>query len=246
MQAMQKLASLATLAAYIQGLAEVQDNFWRNGFALGLVVGSCTCAALLVTVSAMPISESNSTTDWLVSISSILSVLISSIAVFLVAGTLKVTEETLSETKKIGVAQTRAWLLVKSVLVEKNQNNGSVDFEVTFHNFGVSPASDVKTEIHAYTEPYPFAARPLERLTPDYRISILPPGVDFRRFISIQPALPATNWKTRLRIRFSYRLLDNSEVEAFSEWILMDEKQGFFARPSMPVDSANYQSPLNR
>ena len=215
----------------------MSNNSSRNGFALGLVVGAGACVILLLTITTVPVGGSNSTSDWLSSISSILSVLISVIAVFLVAATLRATEETLHETKQLGLNQTRAWLLVKSVEPLQNQEGDKFDFRVTFHNYGSSPARNILSEVHSYNDPYPFfAVRPLDELTSDFAISTLPPEVDFYRFISDWPIPDFKNYKTRIRIRFSYELLDGTAVEDFSQWVVDKAKNGFYARQCMPVD----------
>ncbi|MCE8441556.1 hypothetical protein, partial [Rhodovulum sulfidophilum] len=134
----------------------MQNNDWRNGFTLGLIIGATASVILLLIVSTVPVGGSNSTSDWLSSISSVLSVLISAIAVVLVAATLTATEETLKETKKISVNQTRAWLLVKSVEVSQSQQLNKISFRITLQNYGPSPATNIRSEIYIYNDPYPF------------------------------------------------------------------------------------------
>lgn len=222
-------------------VVKVNKNSWRNGFALGLVAGAGAGVLLLLTISTVPVGGSNSTTDWLTSITSILSVLISVIAVLLVAATLKTTEETLQETKQLGINQTRAWLLVKSVDVVQSQQEGKINVRVTFHNYGASPATELLSEVHAYNHPYPFIyALPLEELTSDFAVSDLPPGVDFHRLLTDWPVPSSEDCRTRIRIRFSYKILDDTLVDDFVEWVIARDKNGFYARPHMPVDHRNH------
>ncbi|WDA11829.1 hypothetical protein [Paracoccus marcusii] len=220
---------------------ENEKNSWRNGLALGLVVGACACLILLSTISAIPVDGSNSTSDWRSSISSVLSVVISIIAVILVAATLKTTEETLRETKQIGLNQTRAWLLVKSLEISQSRKTDKIDIRVTFHNYGASPAINILSEVYAYTDPYPFVyARALEELTSDFAISSLPPGVDYHRFITDWPIPSSDEYRTRIRISLSYKILDETVVSDFVEWVVISDKNQFHARPFMPVDRQNY------
>lgn len=215
----------------------MQNNSWRNGLALGLVAGAGAGIILLLTISTLPVGGSNSTSDWLSSISSIFSVLISVIAVFLVAATLKTTEETLRETKQIGLNQTRAWLLVKSVEASQSQQGDKIDLRVTLHNYGASPAMNILSEVYAHNDPYPFVyARAVEKLTSDFAISNLPPGVDFHRFITDWPIPDSEGYRTRVRIRLSYKIWDDTVVDDFVEWVVVKGNDEFYARPYMPVD----------
>lgn len=218
----------------------MQGNSWRNGLALGLVAGAGACLILIMMISAIPVGGSNSTSDWLSSISSILSVLISVIAVIFVAATLKATEQTLHETKQIGLNQSRAWVLVKSVEISESQQDDKVHFRVTFHNYGASPATSFQSEVYAHNRPYPFnTALPLEELTSDFAISNLPPGVDFCRYLEDWIIPTSEDRRTRIRIRFSYTILDGTVVDDFVEWVVVKGKNEFYARPFMPVDYAH-------
>ncbi|MGH1458945.1 MAG: hypothetical protein ACRBBT_08585 [Paracoccaceae bacterium] len=215
----------------------MNNNFWRNGFAIGLVVGVGVCLLLLLSLSNVPVGGSDSTTDWLTSISATVSVLISGIAVLLVAATLKATERTLEETRQLGLNQTRAWILVKSVDVVQAQQEGKMDIRITFCNYGASPARSFDSEIRSYNFPYPFGyALPWEELTSDFAISDLPPGAEFHRYISDFDVPSSDKYRTRVRIRFAYRLLDNSVMDEFVEWVIGRDEGGLHARPRMPID----------
>jgi hypothetical protein len=240
-RALQSLPILRSFGMKHLEVVMMQNYSWRNGLALGLVAGAGACVILFLTISTVPVGGSSSTSDWLSSISSILSVLISVIAVFLVAATLKTTEETLHETKQLGLNQTRAWLLVKSVDASQSQQGDKIDFRVTFHNYGASPATNILSEVYAYNDPYPFVyARAVEELTSDFAISNLPPRVDFHRFISDWPIPDSEGYRTRIRIRFSYKILDDTVVGDFVEWVVVKDKNEFYARPYMPVDNKNH------
>lgn len=221
----------------------MKNNSWRNGLAVGLVAGSCTSIILLFLVSVLPADGPNTTSDWIIATTSALTVIVSVIAVLFVAGTLTATQETLAETKKIGLNQTRAWVLVKSAHVAAAQNKtGTINIRVIFCNFGNSPAKAIKSEIYLYNDPYPFeGARAIEDLTSDFTISTLPPGSTFTRFCNDWPTPSQDHLKPRIRIRFSYVILDDTLTEEFEEWVVLEDGGELFARPLMPVD--RYISP---
>ena len=113
---------------------------------------------------------------------------------------------------------------------------------ISLHNYGASPAVNIQSEIYVYNDPYPFVwARSLEELTSDFAISNLAPGISFHRFMRDWSVPDSdSHLRTRIRIRFSYSLLDGSVVNDFVEWVAFKEKNEFYARPYMPVDGQNH------
>lgn len=72
------------------------DNLkWRNGFAVGLVLGIGLVLIVVTFIYKISIGGENSTSDWVSSIAAIILGVISPIAVVLVASTLRATEKTL-------------------------------------------------------------------------------------------------------------------------------------------------------
>lgn len=222
----------------------MKNYMWRNGLALGLISGICATLLFLTFVSSIPIGGENSTSDWLSSIATVSSVVISIFAVVLVSSTLKATEETLHATKELGLNQTRAWVLVKSIDIVPIQNTNLFEIQVTFQNFGQSPATDLRSEVYVHNDRYPFGARPLQRPTTDFSINDLPPNSTFQRIMESWEAVSTENFKTQIRISFSYKLLDDKKVEVFDTWVVEKDGQGLYARKFMPVDSINYKGLL--
>lgn len=77
---------------------------------------------------------------WISALTAVIAAAISAYAVYLVASTLRATQDTLRITQNIGDAQTRPWVLVKPVDI-KNDSAGA-SFYVTFCNYGPTPAKN--------------------------------------------------------------------------------------------------------
>ena len=91
---------------------------------------------------------------WLSAMASILATAISAIAVFLVAKTLRATRETLeasremaNDQRRIGDAQTRPYLLIKSNSTSTDSTEDLVKVLIEFNNFGNTPATAMTVSI---------------------------------------------------------------------------------------------------
>ncbi|MCE8442557.1 hypothetical protein, partial [Rhodovulum sulfidophilum] len=58
----------------------------------------------------------------------------------------------------------------------------------------------------------------------------------FYRFHNDWPIEKSERRRTRVRIRFSYKILDGTVVEEFAEWVLVKDESELYVRPAMPID----------
>lgn len=144
---------------------------WRNGFAIGLVVGVCAalifCAALhridaehrnaaynpdapsdqrYETANSIPNVPQwrvwgTRVFKWEDTLAQWIMMAFTIVAAGLLLGTLRVTRRMASETTRIGEKQVRAYVSTCGVQTFDKKSNGEIDFfELTFKNFGQSPA----------------------------------------------------------------------------------------------------------
>lgn len=106
------------------------------------------CGFIGSVVAMLAVGTVSNLTSWMQGIGSIAAVIVSIIAVYLVAETLRETRDMASDQKAIGDAQTRAWVFADGHELEFDQ--GELEYiYIKIKNFGNTPAKNVKAYIQA-------------------------------------------------------------------------------------------------
>lgn len=137
-----------------------------NTIVVAAVAGVLAGFILCLLAGFFNVGQISAVPGWLQGVSGMVAVLVSVYAVYLVSQTLKATRDTLEATKAmandqrmIGIAQTRAWLLVESY-----DSNFELDYDfrgdanfavnVRIKNYGNTPAINVRILPKAVTRDY--------------------------------------------------------------------------------------------
>lgn len=120
----------------------------NNTLVVGLFAGCMIGFLLAMFAGAFDVGMMKEVPPWLQGVFSGLATLVSVYAVYLVSQTLQATRDTLTATsqmaeeqKKLGDAQTRAWVLVDSY--EATEDGNDLIIAINFKNYGITPATNV-------------------------------------------------------------------------------------------------------
>lgn len=123
------------------------DNLHRNQLVATALASCLLTLVLAAYLGAYSSADFENLSDWFAVIIAAGAAGISLYAVLLVAKTLKATQDTLkatqemaADTKRIGDAQLRPWVLVEDCTLDETQEG--IVITVNLHNYGVSPAGN--------------------------------------------------------------------------------------------------------
>lgn len=119
----------------------LREQLHRNQVLTAVIAAALVGFVVAAYLGAFSTTSLKEVPAWISALTAVVAAVISAYAVYLVAHTLDATRQTLRETKRIGDAQLRPWVLVEGFAVSTGV--WGPDIRVLFHNYGVSHASPI-------------------------------------------------------------------------------------------------------
>lgn len=196
----------------------------QNTIVAGVTVGAMLGFALAIWFGAITTGEGSKFTDWIQSTAAVSASIISAVAVVLVAKTLKATRDTLDATrimaedqKRIGDAQTRAWVMVSDISVDNGVYSASQsdifhNVTVTLKNYGNTPAEWIRFDYEFKHVPYPLPDLKFKPFGSDSLAYGLAPGQTVLSGMGGLLIHTAKNFVTVVYVDWEYCLLDGRTI----------------------------------
>lgn len=225
-------------------MSEKNYSMYARVAGLSVLTGAVGGTTAILLREALPDLKHEQIPDWITALTAIASAVISIIAVLLVARTLTATRETLDATQEIGDSQTRAWVYIETAVAGKvttslltGEKRCSV--QVTYKNFGNTPALEFSSLMESHIQQYPLPRKPFRVLETENDAQVIPPNHQLIETIFDILIKETPDLVTVIEVEWAYKTIKGQVIREQSRMMAFDESDHVGFRPVMSSDYAD-------
>ncbi|GEM_PF-2117755 len=134
----------------------------------------------------------------------------------------------------------RPWVFVSGIRINGASPDGRLYGEILFKNYGNWPAENFIKVIEIFGDSYPFWARALPSIDDGASTNIAPTATESVSMEDV-PDCVGPDIKTRVSIRWSYKLADGSDFSGYDAFVMESDQEGKpYFRKFIATDSFNH------